>query len=307
MSEENELQRENDPALNDDQKKIQKNEKRLKEKENLQLKIQSGALDTMLSKVAYILNMYPDTRNSDITRQLKYWEEFHGYKKGEKLEPGNIYEYERLTSIARARAKVVNEYGLYSPTVEKIKRYRQTKEEIEKEQALASKPSVPSIYIYADESGKTGGEAFAIVGSLWIPDTNRTRELNYFLKKWSNEKNEEGVRIPKEFHFTEMKRQQLEIYMEFFNTVLSQADVFSFKVVAANKSKIRGKSLDDTIFSLYYQLGHIGIEHEVKTGRVVLPRDIFYYKDEEVGTDDLRMTELKQLQKNDLNPILMRG
>ncbi|MDQ0861599.1 hypothetical protein [Bacillus sp. V2I10] len=63
----------------------------------------------------------------------------------------------------------------------------------------------------------------------------------------------------KEFHFTESKRQQLD----------------------------RGKSLDETIFSLYYQIVHLGLEHEEKTGRVTLPRDIYYYKDSEDG-DKLR-------------------
>ncbi|MGE7121758.1 DUF3800 domain-containing protein [Peribacillus sp. NPDC046944] len=281
---------------NEEEAKILKRElKRHNDRKLLQIKVQSGDLDTKLSKVAYVLNLYPETRNSDITLQLKYWEEFQGYKQGDIVHPEKMYELERLTSIARARAKIVNEYKLYLPTSEKIKRYRQDKEEIEKEKALATKPAVPSLYVYADESGKTGSESFAIVGSLWIPDTTRARKLNSHLKEWVRAKVEDGIRIPKEFHFTEMKKMQLDIYKEFFNEVLSQSDVFSFKVVAANKSKIREKSLDEIIFSLYYQIIHLGIEHETSTGRMGLPRDVYYYKDEDEGTDKLRMTELRQL------------
>ncbi|MFJ7831841.1 DUF3800 domain-containing protein [Peribacillus sp. NPDC097284] len=280
----------------EEEAKILKRElKRHNDRKLLQIKVQSGDLDTKLSKVAYVLNLYPETRNSDITLQLKYWEEFQGYKQGDIVHPEKMYELERLTSIARARAKIVNEYKLYLPTSEKIKRYRQDKEEIEKEKALATKPAVPSLYVYADESGKTGSESFAIVGSLWIPDTTRARKLNSHLKEWVRAKVEDGIRIPKEFHFTEMKKMQLDIYKEFFNEVLSQSDVFSFKVVAANKSKIREKSLDEIIFSLYYQIIHLGIEHETSTGRMGLPRDVYYYKDEDEGTDKLRMTELRQL------------
>lgn len=281
---------------NEEEAKTLKRElRRQTEKKLLQIKVQSGVLDTKLSKVAYVMNLYPETRNSDITLQLKYWEEFQGYKQGDIVHPEKMYELERLTSIARARAKIANEYKLYLPTSERVKRYRQDKEEIEKEKALSTKPSVPSLYVYADESGKTGSESFAIVGSLWIPDTGRARKLNFYLKEWLRAKEGDGIRIPKEFHFTEMKKMQLDIYKEFFHEVLSQSDVFSFKVVAANKSKIRGKSLDEIIFSLYYQVIHLGIEHETSTGRMGLPRDVYYYKDEDEGTDKLRMAELRQL------------
>jgi hypothetical protein len=277
------------------EKKQIKENKREQGRKELQIKLQSGELDTKLSKIAYILNLFPDTRNSDITLQLKYWEEFQDYRQGDTVPPEKMYELERLTSIARARAKVQNEYKLFKTTSEKVKRYRKDKEEIEKEKALATKPSVPSLYVYADESGKTGGEAFAIVGSLWIPDIVKARDFNFYLKEWVKEKEKLGAKLPKEFHFTEMKKMQLDIYKDFFNVVLSQSDVFGFKVVAANKSKIREKSLDEIIFSLYYQVIHLGVEHETKTGRMVLPRDVYYYKDEDEGTDKLRMTELKQL------------
>lgn len=274
--------------------KTAKELKRESDKNKLQLKLVSGDLDTKLSKVAYILNLYPDTRNSDVTLMLKFWQEFQGYT-GDSINPQNMYELERLTSIARARAKIQNEYKLYQATSDKIKRFRLNKEELEKEKALATKPSVPSLHVYADESGKTGSETFAIVGSIWIPDTARARELNFYLKEWASNKEQEGIKIPSEFHFTEMKRMQLDIYKEFFNEVLSQSDMFSFKVVAANKAKIREKNLDETIFSLYYQIIHLGVEHEVSTGRMVLPRDVYYYKDEDKGSDKLRLTELRQL------------
>lgn len=281
--------------INAEEKKKIKELKKELEKNQLQVKIQSGELDTKLSRVAYVLNLYPDTRNSDVTLQLKYWEEFQGYTQGETIAPGKIYEMERLTSISRARAKIQNEFNLYQPTSQKVKRYRQDKEELEKEKALATKPSFPSLYIYADESGKTGSEKYAVVGSLWIPGTTRARELNLHIKEWVASKEKEGIKIPNEFHFTEMKKMQLEIYKEFFSELLAQSDIFSFKVVAANKSKIRTKNLDETIFSLYYQIVHFGVEHEVSTGRMGLPRDVFYYKDEDKGTDKLRIAELQQL------------
>jgi hypothetical protein len=46
------------------------------EKAAIQSAVVSAKFDTIQERVAWILNHYPDTRNSDITLQLKYWERF---------------------------------------------------------------------------------------------------------------------------------------------------------------------------------------------------------------------------------------
>ncbi|WP_128751459.1 DUF3800 domain-containing protein [Desulfosporosinus sp. HMP52] len=237
------------------------------------------------------MNEYSATRNSDLTLQLKYWEVFEDFDPtGENIKLKDLYKMERLTSITRARAKIQNEYGLFRAD-EKIRGWRRSKEEQEKEAQLADKPGIPSIYIYADESGKN--QQFSMVGSIWIPDVGGHNTLHPHFIMWKKEHEDKGIYVPKEFHFTEMKRQQLEIYKEFFNEFYKESEFASFIAVAANNHNIRD-NIDDTIFALYYQIVHLGIEHETGTNRISLPRQICYYKDEEVGTDKLKLAKLEQ-------------
>ncbi|WP_081356512.1 DUF3800 domain-containing protein [Priestia aryabhattai] len=263
-----------------------------KSKAAMQADMLSGNYRTLLSRVAYILNLYPNTRNSDPELQLKYWEKFEDGYNGGDINPEMYPKFERLTSLARARAKIVNQFKLYFPTIEEVARQRKIKESVERQNALI-KPPAPSLFIYADESGKMGQEKYAVVGSLWIADMDRNMEIQFHLKQWVEAKKEQGIKVPREFHFTESRKNQVDIYKEFFTEVLTQADVLSFKAVAANKSKLRGRSVDETIFSLYYQVVHLGLEHETSTRRIALPRDVYYYKDSEDG-DKLRVRELKQ-------------
>lgn len=45
-----------------------------KEKKELLASLAGGDFSTLKTKVAYILNLYPQARNSDITLSIKYWE-----------------------------------------------------------------------------------------------------------------------------------------------------------------------------------------------------------------------------------------
>lgn len=263
-----------------------------KERARLLSNLLSGDRRHLLTRVAYILNEYPETRNSDLTLQIKYWEVFEDYNPANKtLEFKDLYKLERLTSITRARAKIQNEYGLFRAD-KRTKRYRRSKEEQEKEAQLADKPSVPTLYIYADESGKT--QVYSLVGSVWIADTRRNNHLHPYFIEWKKLKSEEGFSIPKEFHFTDMRRQQLEIYKAFMEEFYRLSDVISFIAVAANNHKIKDKNVNETVFSLYYQVVHLGVEHQILTNRISLPRQVVYFKDAEQGTDGLKMAELEQ-------------
>jgi hypothetical protein len=44
------------------------------EAQALQASIKEGALTDLKTRVAWVLNLYPHTRNSDIALSLKYWE-----------------------------------------------------------------------------------------------------------------------------------------------------------------------------------------------------------------------------------------
>ena len=105
------------------------------EREKRQRDLENGEYHYLKTRVAYILSRFPECRDSDILLQLKYWEEFEGYKLGAMISPEELIKFERLTSIARALAKIQNEYRLYQASPE-VKKYRNRRQETFKEVVL---------------------------------------------------------------------------------------------------------------------------------------------------------------------------
>jgi hypothetical protein len=83
-----------------------KRDKLEKEKIKLVEAVTSGDFSTLTAKVAGILNIYPQARNSDIILSLKLWETFQPdvYNK-QGIKPVDLFKLERMVYITRARAK----------------------------------------------------------------------------------------------------------------------------------------------------------------------------------------------------------
>jgi len=84
------------------------------EKERVLSGVASAKFDTVQERVAWILNNFPETRNSDIALQLKYWERFErDIYDGVSIEPQDLYVLTRLNSLQRARAKFRTPMGCF--------------------------------------------------------------------------------------------------------------------------------------------------------------------------------------------------
>ncbi|MDH6371778.1 hypothetical protein M2444_003577 [Paenibacillus sp. PastF-3] len=274
-----------------EKKKLSKEERRQKEMSNLNNALASGNLTTLISKVASILNRFEETRNSDMALKIKYWEIFEGFT-GNFVDVSQMFKLTRDTSISRARAKIQNEYKLYQAN-DRIKAYRNDKEELEKEIQLSTKPGTPSITLYTDESGKSNADKYMIIGGLWILESDRVASLHRHFAEWRSERKNER-NMPKEFHFTEMRGGQLQHYKDFFSEMISMSDMLSLKAVVFDRTSSKFKSIDEMIYALYYQHVHHGVQHEVNSGRITLPRTVNFWKDQEIGADNLFMNELEQ-------------
>lgn len=266
--------------------KLAKEQKNERDREILLNKLAESNLDGLREKVAFILNHYPDARNSDNNLTWRFWKVFEPEHAGSgTIDEGRMQKLTKITSLTRARAKIQNEYKLFLADVE-IRNRRMDREEDEKNKQLADKPpDIPEISFYIDESSKNG--KYVIVGGLCSPGDVQSYKLLTNLTQWKVKKG-----ISYEFHFTKLTRQRLEEYKEFFTVALSHFDTFSFKAVALERTGTHGTS-NKIIRDLHYHLVHAGIKHEVETKRLTLPRCINIYKDKEDGTDKLEMANLE--------------
>ena len=248
--------------------------------------LSSATTNTLRDKVAWLLNHYPEARDSDITLLIKFWETFEADKyNGQYIKPDDLYRLTRLTSISRERARIQNIYKLFLASSE-VRQRRGTLSDTEKEKAINDKPiDCPSLVIYMDESGKNAEQL--IVGSLWFLEAGKSifdvyRTIIEFKK---------DRRFDKEFHFSEMSQRDLPIYQEMVKLFLREAPAISFKIASLPTSGIRDKQ--SALNQLFYHLIIQGIKHENETGRAILPRSLQIWKDsEEEGSDHLLVADL---------------
>jgi hypothetical protein len=279
MTENQEQEVAKNKAEEDREKKIEE------ERQALLTRVGSSDVSTLRQRIAWLLNRYPSTRNSDIALQQKYWETFEGdIYRGSHIAADDLYRLTRLTSIARERARIQNQYRLFLADPE-VRQHRGTLEEDEKENAIRT-PDYPVYAVFLDESGKTS--AHLIVGSLWFLSSG-SESLE--LMRYTNELKDRS-KFTGEFHFAKMKKDDVKIYKELIDIFLEKGGTISFKFISVPRKGIA--DLQAALSDLYYHLLTKGIDHEHATGRAPLPRILQVWKDsEELGADRLLMANLE--------------
>lgn len=271
--------------------KSKKEEQVEKEREDLLARLGSSELSTMRHRVAWVLNHFPSTCNSDIALQIKFWQAFDNeVYRGSPIEVDDLYRLTRLTSLVRERARIQNQYQLFRAD-EEVQQRRGTLEEEQREEAREI-PDCPVYKVYLDESGKTTDHI--IVGSLWFLSAG-TEGLELY--RQSSALRERYNCSPKfEFHFAETSRNELPLYKELVDIFITEGGTISFKSISVPRAGIRNFS--QALGELYYLLLTKGIEHEDSTGRASLPRILQVWKDsDEIGSDKLLMASLAEKMK----------
>jgi hypothetical protein len=258
-----------------------KAEKIVMERAVLLEKLGSNITDTLNSRVAWVLNHHPATRNSDVRLQVTYWKTFdHQWVSGSSVELDNLYRLSRLTDITRARAKIQNEYHLFKATDE-VRQRRGTREERERERQRHDQPGFPTLTVYADESGKT--DKFLLVGTLWFLAGLDVTELAETLETWR-----ETTGFKHELHFSEINGGNVDRYFEVLEILYARSASVSFRAIYVQRHghSDSARALDDLFFHLLVR----GVAHEHESGRAVLPRAISIWKDSEEDSRDRLMT-----------------
>lgn len=274
-----EKESEEEPLSKEELKELEVEQKR----QEILKGVASHRTNTIRDKVSWVLNHDPETRDSDITLQLKYWETFESdIYTGGPIPPQNLYKLTRLTSLSRMRAKVQNEYKLFLAS-NVIRERRGTLSEEEKQQAVEDKPNYPAFTVYMDDSGKTAKHL--LIGSIWFL-------ADYFAISKAILDIREENNFDKEFHFKELKPVYLPIYKQAIDVFLKHANAVSFKFISVLRAGIPKTS--QSLTDLYYHLLIRGVEHENETGRAPLPRTLQVWIDtEEAELDKLRLANLK--------------
>jgi hypothetical protein len=278
-----------------DQRMLDKIKTQEAEKLRILSAVASNAPTRVIDRVAWILNHFPEARDSDIKCQLIYWKTFQSdlYSGGD-IQVNSYPSLQRFNSISRSRALVQNILGLFIASPE-IRKYRGKLEEEEKQKALEVRPAHPVYCIYGDESGKTS--RYLLTGSIWVLRGYETMQITNKINAKKKEIDFHG-----ELHFKEITKGNIDKYLIILGAIIENSSEISFKALAVER---RGLSnIDDTISKLFYHMIINGIKEENTSGRAILPRNLQFRKDaEEESKDNLSMMEIRLNLENAANSI----
>jgi len=258
-------------------------------RESLLKAVNACELNTIETRVAWLLNHFPNTRDSDLALQIRYWQNFQP----ERFDGGDIsvrdyYHLTKLTTLTRARAVVQNTLKLFQASDE-VKKRRKQIQKGEHENAVRKRSSYHHSAIFIDESGKT--QDHLVVGSIWFLNGAETLRIHRLLADWRKR-----VGFESEFHFQTITEAKLPLYIEVADMLASHCATVSFKVISVPRRGIA--NVQNALLDLSFHLLVRGLEHEHTTGRAPLPRGIQVCKDaEEPGQDKLVAAELAARMK----------
>jgi hypothetical protein len=275
------------PTLSKEERERQKLERIAKEKAELEASIARGETDSVRNRVAYLLNQNSELRNSDIELVINFWRTFHSDEVGrEHIAYESLRNITAYGTIVRARATIQNTYKLFVSDDAVASHREELENSVRKKQRAASSAVIPFITVYSDESGKT--ERNYVIGSLWINDAdNHSYKLLLKLNEWRKTLEQE-----RELKFTNITRQRVGTYLNLFETVMGLSEYIGFKAVVLARDDVRSRPVEDAIFRLYYELVVKGLQHEADSGRMILPRNVNIFKDQDEGADKLHLSQL---------------
>ena len=150
-------------------------------REQLLHAINSCQLNTIEERVAWLLNHFPKTRDSDIGLQIRYWQNFQpDLFDGGEISVLAYYRLARLTTLTRARATIQNKLKLFQASDE-VKVRRKQLQASEHKNALKKLSNYHVYSVFVDESGKTQDNL--IVGSMWFLNSPETFRIHKMVEK----------------------------------------------------------------------------------------------------------------------------
>lgn len=258
-----------------------------REKESLMQQLTEGILTNLNSRVAFILNHYPETRDSDRLLTLRYWETYQHdlYNRGHITSDAYL-KLEQQSDITRARAKIQNTYGEFQAGEKTRGRRAEREETYRTDQIQLSEDATPATYISYDETGKT--QDYVSVGGIWR-STNSDGDLR---SEIMDLRKQFGMEAKDEFHFVNVDKKNIENYVQLIDVIAEHSNSIGFKALCFNQ-KGSGQKLEDIVTRLYKIGIYDGIQHEIDSGRIAVPRTLNIFKDKEDAKDTLLLEDLK--------------
>jgi len=250
--------------------------------------ILKGNTNTLPQKVAHILNQFPETRDSDRSLTIKVLEIFYPeYIIDGKILLTDLNTLPKSYDMARYRARIQNDFKLFlaSPAIQALRKKNQN---IKTENFITNRIDSSSVFIFSDESGKTG--KFLILGSIWLYSKQMYLEMICKLNKWREKENWKS-----EFHFKKIKDiKRAQKAAAFFDIFIKTGYFSAFRALILENSMFSSHEKFNIVYNGLAEMLIEGIETEISTGRIAKPIILDVIKDADPESDVLQRAPLNR-------------
>lgn len=246
--------------------------------------VADSRLGTMEQRVAYLLQYFPETRDSDISLCIRYWRRFQAdvLERWEPLELEVLFELDKLETIGRIRREIQNKLRLFRG-MEETTQYRDLFQKELHEYLASHKDTIPEIRFYFDETGNEGDKAYTGIAGLCMINWKQYEKHHAAIAQWRMEQN-----WPETIHFAETGSDRIGRAVGLLGELAQRRSGLLFLGYAVSS---RGRTHED-LFSLFIQLVIDSLHHLKHNGCLAEPRSLRVMKEADPGFDNIFLLKM---------------
>jgi len=256
-----------------------------KKRQQLLAAIARSEFGDVEQKVAFILQRFPETRESYVGLCIRYWQRFNA----EVLERWNLanldflFELDRLETIGRVRREIQNRLQLFRG-LEATAQYRLLYQKNLQEYLAAHKGVIPEVRFYLDETGNEGNKAYTGVAGVCAMNWRQYEMHAAALAQWRR------TQGPEPIHFVEIGSDRTARAMGLLKELEQRRSGLLFMGYAF---RTQGPTRE-AMFSLFAQLVMDSLHRLKHLGSLNEPRLLRLVKETEPGFDSMYLEKLNK-------------
>jgi len=258
------------------------------EKEDRRQKMLADVADSRLGsteqRIAFILQHFPETRDSDTALCIRYWKKFQA-EVIEKVQPlvlEVLFGLDRIETLGRVRRLIQNELRLFRG-LDETRKVREAMQVQFHEYLAAHRQSLPEVRFYLDETG--GDFTYTGIAGLCIINWKQFEKHSAALEQWRSRQG-----WLETIHFCDTGDSKLDRAVSLLHQLQKRRSGLLFLGYALNS---RGRTDRDQL-TLFVQLVLDSLKYLRKHGCLTEPRSVRIIKEAQTGFDNVYLRQLHQ-------------
>lgn len=235
-------------------------------------------------RIAYVLQRFPETRDSDTALCIRYWKMFQAdvLERWQPLELEVLFELDRIETIGRVRRMIQNELRLFRG-IEDTRRAREAIQQEFHEYIAAHRDTLPEVRFYLDETGNEGDKTYTGVAGICVINWKQYEKHHAALEQWRAKQGWPGT-----IHFSETGADKAERAVALLQQLHARRSGVLFLGYSLAS---RGRTHED-LFSLFIQLVVDSLRHLRDCGCLSENRSVRVVKEADTGFDNLFLEKM---------------